>query len=140
MRKLLLAQTLLGLMWTAMGRAEVACPDQVSVQQQAQPPAGWSVSYSGAGALLSAVTIFDGPPSNRASLKYDARRQTRRELTLTWTLRNSPRNHYLQCSYEQTTAQLSMALPPGTRECQVVFDRTTSYPSGALPVKRMVCR
>jgi hypothetical protein len=121
-------------------RAEVACPNQLSVQQRADPPSGWSVTYQEIAPRLSAVSIFDGPPSNRVSLKVDKRRQTGRELTLAWKLHDSPRSYYLQCGYERTTAQISLPLPPGVRECEVVMDRTASYPGGGLAVKRMVCR
>ena len=123
-----------------VARAEVGCPDQLHVEQRAQAPSGWSIGYSDIGPRLSGITLFDGPPANRSSLKYDRRRQTATELILTWILRDSPRSHYLLCSYERTTAQINIALPPGTGRCDVVFDRTTSYPGGGLPVKRMVCQ
>jgi hypothetical protein len=121
-------------------RGDFSCPDQLEVQQRAAAPAGWTVSYSEVPPRLSGVTLLDGQPSNKAALKYDRRKSTGRELTLIWLLRDSPRSHYVQCSYERTTAQIVAPLPPGTKSCEPVFDRTTSYPSGALPVKRMVCR
>jgi hypothetical protein len=121
-------------------RAEFACPDQLDVQQRATPPAGWTVSYSEVPPRLAGVALFDGQPANKVALKYDRRKSTGRELTLIWLLRESPRSHYVQCTYERTTAQIVAPLPPGMRSCEVVFDRTTSYPSGGLPVKRMVCR
>lgn len=121
-------------------RAEVSCPDQLSVEQRAQAPDGWAVSYSGVASRLAGVSIFDGPPANRVSLKHTRRKQTQRELILTWHLRDSPRSHYLQCSYERTTASISIALPPGVGRCEVAYDLTSSYPGGAMPVKRMVCR
>lgn len=120
--------------------ADFSCPDQIEVRQTATPPAGWTVSYSEAPPRLSGVTIFDGQPSNKVSLRYDRRKATAKELILIWTLRDSVRSHYVQCTYERTTAIITAALPPGTVSCELVFDRTTSYPSGALPVKRMVCR
>jgi hypothetical protein len=137
-RSLLACLALLGS--AAAARAEVSCPDQLEVEQRAQPPSGWSVGYSDIAPRLSGVTLFDGPPANRVSLKYDRRRQTAKELILSWILRDSPRSHYLLCSYERTTAQINTALPPGTGRCDVVFDRTTAYPGGGLPVKRMVCQ
>jgi hypothetical protein len=120
--------------------AEVSCPDQINVQQRAEVPAGWSVSYGKQAPRLAGVTLFDGPPSNRTSLKFDQRKLSARELTLVWILRDSPRSHYLQCSYERTTAVIAIALPPGLRKCEVVFDRSTTYPGGSSPVKRNVCR
>ena len=135
----------LGLMLLLAGvaagvRAEVSCPDQLSVEQRAEAPDGWSVAYLEVVPRLTGITLFDGPPANRVSLKYDRRRQTSKELILIWNLADTPRSHYLLCSYERATVQISTALPPGTRRCEVVFDRTTSYPGGGLPVKRMVCR
>lgn len=124
----------------AGARAEVSCPDQLDVAQRAQPPAGWVVNYAGTAPRLAGVKLFDGPPSNRVSLKHDRRKQTARELILTWNLRDTPRSHYLLCSYERTTASISTPLPPGIRECEVAFDLTTTYPGGAMPVKRVVCR
>lgn len=125
---------------TGIARAEVSCPDQLGVEQRAQAPDGWTVNYSGVAPRLATVTIFDGPPANRVSLKHDRRKQTRRELILIWRLRNTPRNHYLQCGYERTTATISTPLPPGIAQCEVAYDLTSSYPGGAMPVKRMVCR
>ena len=106
-RWLLACIALLGGM--AEARAEVGCPDQLEVEQRAQAPAGWFVGYSEIAPRLSGVTLFDGPPANRVSLKYARRRQTGTELILTYGLRDSPRSHYLQCSYERTTAQINTA-------------------------------
>src|SRR5512134_3394076 len=89
---------------TGTARAEVSCPDQLGVDQRAQAPDGWTVSYLGTAPRLATVTVFDGPPANRVSLKHDRRKQGRRELIVVWRLRDTPRSHYLQCSYERTTA------------------------------------
>ena len=136
--KCLAAAVLLGL--PLAGRAEIACPDTLGVNQRAEPPSGWSVIYGEQAPRLSGVTIFDGQPANRASIKYTRRRQSDKELTLTWDLGSNPRSFYLQCSYERTTAQIATALPPGVRTCEVVYDRTTSYAGGGFSIKRMVCR
>jgi hypothetical protein len=125
---------------SGIAHAEFACPDTLSVQQRAEPPAGWSVNYTEQAPRLSGVIIFDGPPANRVSLKYTKRQQTDKEMILTWDLSDSPRSFYLQCSYERTTALIASPLPPGVRTCQVVFDRGVSYPGGGLAIKRMVCR
>jgi hypothetical protein len=136
--KRILAAALLGL--AAAARAEMTCPDSLSVDQRADPPTGWNVTYGEQAPRLAGVTIFDGQPANRVSIKYSKRRQNDKELILTWDLGTSPRSFYLQCSYERTTAQIATALPPGARTCEVVYDRTVSYPGGGFAVKRMVCR
>ncbi len=128
------------LLLSGAAKAEFACPDTLGVQQHAEPPAGWNVSYVEQSPRLSGVTIFDGPPANRVNLKYTKRQHTDKEMILTWDLGDSPRSFYLQCAYERTTAQISSPLPPGVRTCQVVFDRGVSYPGGSLAIKRMVCR
>ncbi len=136
--KCVTAIALLGL--AAVGRAEMQCPDTLSVSQRADPPVGWSVTYAEQAPRLSGVTIYDGQPANRVTIKYTNRRQSGKELVLTWDLGDNPRSFYLQCSYERSTAQIASPLPPGVRTCEVVFDRTVSYPGGGFAVKRMVCR
>jgi len=121
-------------------RAEWACPDSLEVQQHANPPPGWTASYSDLAPRLSGVSIFDGPPANRASIKYNLRRQSGSEIRLRWDLIYSPRSHYVQCQYERTSALISAPLPAGVRTCDVVYDRNVSYPGGGMAVKRMVCK
>lgn len=55
-------------------------------------------------------------------------------------VRDSPRTHYLQCSYDRSNAVLTMPLPPGVRACELVFERGNTIPGGSMPVKRMFCR
>lgn len=137
---LTLAGTALLILSASAARAETACPDTLAVRQTAEVPSGWTVTMSEQPPRLASVTLFDGQPANRASLKYTKRQQTGSETRLQWQLPQTPRSIYLQCGYERTAALISMPLPPGTTRCEVVFDRTTSYPSGASVIKRMVCR
>jgi hypothetical protein len=125
---------------TRFAHAELACPDSLEVQQRASAPNGWNASYSEQAPRLIGVSVFDGPPANRASIKYNYRRQTGRELHLIWNLVYSPRSYYVQCQYERTSALISAPLPAGIRGCEVVFDRNASYPGSGMAVKRMVCR
>ena len=128
------------LLASTLAQAELACPDVLEVQQRANTPDGWNAAYGEQAPRLTGVTVFDGPPANRASVKYNYRRQIARELHLIWNLTYNPRSYYVQCQYERTTALISAPLPAGTRGCQVVFDKNTSYPGGGMAVKRMVCR
>ena len=118
--------------------AEVSCPDQLSVQQRADPPAGWSVQYQETAPRLSAVTIYDGPPRNRVSLKYDQRKQTAREL-ISDLDRFPTVRAAITCS-AATSAPPRKSARRFLRACasvEIVMDRTTSYPGGGLAVKRM---
>ena len=55
-----------------LARAESFCPAEIAVEQKAAAPApDWSVSYSGYQTAISGITIFDGPPSEQASLVPD---------------------------------------------------------------------
>ena len=54
----------LGAFTHSQARAETGCPGTLDVQQRAEPPAGWSVSYSEQPPRLSGVTLYDGPPAN----------------------------------------------------------------------------
>lgn len=137
---LTLMVTLLLLPGVPAAHAETACPDTLAVRQSAEVPSGWTVTMSEQPPRLASVTLYDGQPANRASLKYTKRQQTGSETRLQWQLPQTPRSIYLQCSYERTAAMISAPLPPGTTRCDVVFDRSTSYPSGASVIKRMVCR
>lgn len=121
-------------------QAEVSCPDSLSVQQRAEVPAGWTVSIAETPPRLASVTLYDGQPASRATLKVTKRQQSGSETRLVWMLPETPRSIYLQCGYERTAAQISMPLPPGTSRCDVAVDRTQSYPSGATVIKRMVCK
>ena len=124
----------------SIAAAETACPDTLTVQQRAEAPNGWDVSYAEQAPRLSGVAIFDGPPSNRASLKYNLRNHSAKEVQVRWNLIYSPRSHYLQCSYARTTAHTSIALPAGTRMCEVIYDRNVSNPGAGPAIKRMVCK
>jgi hypothetical protein len=123
-----------------LAHAELSCPGNLEVKQSAATPSGWSATYSEETPRLIGVTIFDGPPANRAGMKYNYRRQIGKELHLIWNLVYSPRSYYLQCQYERTSALISSPMPAGTRGCEVVFDRTITYPVSGMAVKRMVCR
>jgi hypothetical protein len=120
--------------------AEVMCPDTLAVEQQASVPAGdWTVSYSDPPLKHVGVTIYDGPPSQNRKVKPHSTKSTTGELRVQWRLPETHRNYYLSCSYERTSARLTLALPPGTNGCNAVFDRRVSYGADGLAVKRMVC-
>src|SRR5687768_2547832 len=110
---------------------ESLCPATVSVEQRvAAAPDGWEASLSGAKSQLAMVTFFDGPPAERASLKYDSEEKRKGDWIGTWNLAPSSRGYWIQCAYDSTTAVLSRRLPDGVTACKVTYERRVHVTSG----------
>ncbi len=136
--KCMTAVTLLGL--TAAGRAEMQCPDTLSVNQRADPPTGWSVTYAEQAPRLSGVTIYDGQPANRVTIKYTNRKQSAKELILTGTWGTT---RAASTSSAATSAPPRRSPPRCLRGCVPARWCSTApcpIPGGGFAVKRMVCR
>ncbi len=119
--------------------AQVACPPNISVEQKASAPGGWSVEYSKNPAALSSVTIFDGPPEELASLKYDGERTTKNDIIQTWALPAGDRGYWIECGYTNTMALLRRKLPDDVRVCTAVLEKGVTYGDGGAVVKRAEC-
>ena len=120
--------------------AQVACPRTIAVEQKAAaPPTEWSLGYAAAPAELSSVTIFDGPPEEQASLKYDDERTIKDEIVQTWELPASARGYWIVCGYSNTAAQLRRKLPDDIRGCKVAIEKDVSYGGGGAVIKRALC-
>ncbi|HKA45261.1 MAG TPA: STY0301 family protein [Burkholderiales bacterium] len=119
---------------------ENLCPATINVEQRIAPvPEGWEASLSADKPQLAMVTFFDGPPAERASLKYDSEEKQRSNWVATWTLAPSARGYWIQCAYENTTALLARRLPESVRTCKVIYERKTSGTSGLPAVKHVGC-
>ena len=123
----------------ATAEAQIECPSTISVEQKAAAPNEWSVDNSKQPAELAAVTIFDGPPEERASLKYDDERTAKDEIIQTWLLPASTRGYWIVCGYANTIAQLKRKLPDDVRSCEVVLEKGAAFAGGGAVVKRARC-
>jgi hypothetical protein len=119
--------------------AQVECPPTISVEQKAAASNEWSVGYSKMPAALSSATIFEGPPEEQASLKYDDERTAKDEIIQTWQLPSSARGYWLVCGYANTTAQLRRKLPDDVHACEVVLEKGVSFGNGGAAIKRARC-
>lgn len=117
------------------------CPETIDVEQRVTDAAqGWEAGLSGRKTQLAMVTFFDGPPAERASLKYDSELKLRGNWVATWTLAANTRGYWIQCAYDNTTAVLSKRLPETARTCSVTYERSTKA-ANALPlVKHVGCK
>jgi hypothetical protein len=125
-----------------LARAESSCPPMVVVEQKASAPGpDWSVSYSGYQTAVAGVTIFDGPPSEQASLVPDSEKTSGDNLIQIWQLPKRDRGYWLQCNYANTTAQISRRLPASFTRCDVVSDRNMHFGGGGgYVVKSVNCK
>lgn len=122
-------------------RAESACPATISVEQRGSAPASdWTVSYSGYQTAVAGVTIFEGPPSEQASLVPDSEKPSGDNLIQIWQLPKSDRGYWLQCNYANTTAQISRRLPASVSRCDVVYDHNMHFAGGGNVVKSVNCK
>ena len=121
---------------------ESLCPATMSVEQRATAvPEGWEATQSGTKPQIAVVTFFDGPPAERASLKYDSEQKEKREWVATWNLRPNSRGYWIQCGYDSTTAVLSRRLPESVTTCRVIYERREWVAASGLPAVRHVsCR
>ena len=119
--------------------AQVACPATIAVEQKAAAPGQWSLGYATAPAELSSVAIFDGPPEEQASLKYDDERTLKDEIIQTWELPASGRGYWIVCGYTNTTAQLRRKLPDDARACEVAIEKGVTYGGGGIVIKHARC-
>jgi hypothetical protein len=120
------------------------CPAELAVVEQASVPnADWSVGYSGYKIALAGVTVFEGPPSEQASLVPDSDQTTKDTVVQTWRLLKSTRrywSYWLQCQYANTTAQIYRRLPADVTRCDVTYERNVFFGGGGRVVKRAECK
>jgi len=130
-----------GAIFSTAGRAaaEVVCPDTIAVTQNAAAPGEWQVRDSGEKPELERVTIYEGPPEQQASLKYDREIKRKSEIVQMWNLPPTKEGYWLACGYSNTSKQLYRKLPAMTAICGVTFDRVVNFPDGTPVIRRVRC-
>jgi hypothetical protein len=81
----------------ADARAQVACPPTIAVEAKASAPNDWGLGYSKDAAELSSATIFEGPPEELTSLKYDDERKEKDKIVQSWELPAGRRGYWNVC-------------------------------------------
>jgi hypothetical protein len=98
-----------------------ACPATVNVQQQlAARVVGWSSMLDDAPHQLAGITLYDGPPQDKASLAYDDITKAAGKQVTKWSFTpHSERPIWIACSYSGTSVVLMKALPATVSGCVV---------------------
>jgi hypothetical protein len=109
---------------------ELSCPPFIHTRQGivGDPPVGWSLPSAEPvenRLYLSGVQFFSGHPSELAILVPDNPHEfgTRRRVVQRWSFADTL-GIYVSCQYVSTTVQLTQAVPPGFRRCEVSFERS----------------
>jgi hypothetical protein len=122
-------------------QADSACPATVAVEQRASAPApDWTVTYSGYETAVAGITIFDGPPSEQASLVPDSEKPSGDNIIQIWQLPKSDRGYWIQCNYANSTAQISRRLPASVSRCDAVLNHNVRLAGGGDVVKSVNCK
>ena len=121
--------------------ASNACPREIEVEQRVDVvPEGWNAAQTTATVALASVTFFDGPPSEKASLKFDSEDMQKRDRVASWNLPPNVRDYWISCGYQNTTAVISRRLPENIRSCAVTYDRRKRGAAGLQAIKDISCK
>ncbi len=121
--------------------ASNACPQKIEVEQRvAAAPEGWEAAQATATVALASVTFFDGPPSEKASLKFDSEDLQKRDRVAFWNLPPNARGYWISCGYQNTTAVISRRLPGNIKSCAVTYDRRKRGAAGLSAIKDISCK
>ena len=120
---------------------EFACPKSIQIKQRVtKSPGPWTVKYGNTEHSLGWMTLYDGPPVEMASLKYDNLIESETEWKAIWNLLPDNKGGYwIKCGYERTSVVLSRRLPPEMNQCTAIYERNSSSPTGIGNIKSMVC-
>jgi hypothetical protein len=118
---------------------EQYCPKSISSKQTLEDvPNGWKPATKKSEQALAAITFFDGPPEQEASLVYDSYVKGKASDLAVWKFDRS-QHLWMECSYQATAIMLSKALPEGTTECQVTYSREVQV-DGYPEIKQVICK
>jgi len=139
-----LAITLLACVSTGSGAqlfARNTCPQKIEVEQRVgDVPAGWEAAQATGTMSLASVTFFNGPPAERAALKFDSEDRQKRDRIAFWNMPPNARGYWISCAYENTTAVVSRRLPENIKSCAVTYDRKKRGAASLPAIKDISCK
>jgi hypothetical protein len=138
MNKLLITVALLSASSAAFA-IELGCPPRVEVNEKlVSGYRDWSEGRSEEPHRLAGITIFDGPPSEMASLIGTDKVLSKTKTRTSWSF-DGDHEHWLLCSYANTSVTLSRAIPKVVKTCAVTYSRITSI-AGLPEILKLECR
>lgn len=115
------------------------CPKTIHTKQSIESvPQGWKAANGKGEHSLAAITFFDGPPEQEASLVYDSYAKGTKTDLATW--RFDPSQHlWVYCIYQGTDITLAKPLADKTTECRVRYSRTIHL-DGYEQIEQITCK
>jgi hypothetical protein len=121
--------------------ARNTCPQKIEVEQRVGViPEGWEAAQPTTTVSLASVAFFDGPPAERAALKFDSEDVQKRDRVAFWNLPPNVRGYWISCGYQNTTAVISRRLPENIRSCTVTYERRKRGAAGLQAIKDISCK
>lgn len=105
------------------------CPTKITVTQNVTGHyAGWRVFKNEVPHFLTGIHFYSHQPEESANLKPE----TANDARAVWHFAATDKI-FLVCQYNQTSTQLTQALPDQLTQCTVSYDKTTQGENGPLP-------
>jgi hypothetical protein len=83
---------------------------------------GWTMSLDDANHVLKNITVYDGNPSELASLIPDKANRNRKEIYSVWYINSEQKMYtWIKCEFSGTSVTLSQPVPLGTKEIRVYY-------------------
>jgi hypothetical protein len=107
----------------AKGAAPILCPAAITVDESAAPAPGWTASTSKTQHPFERISVYNGKSGGQEyDLAPDDEKRQGNRITQTWMLKGyRTMNIFLRCRYRDTSAVLSMDLPPRIETCVLRF-------------------
>jgi hypothetical protein len=115
------------------------CPKSIHTKQTIESaPPGWKAANGKGEHSLAAITLFDGPPEQEASLVYDSYIKGKTADRATWKF--DPSQHiWISCIYQGTEITLAKPLSEKTTECRVSYSRSIHI-DGYQQIEQIDCK
>ncbi len=119
------------------------CPVTLTVAESVTAPPNYEGVASKMSHAFAGVSLFDGPPAERALLAPDAEKAKGARLTARWTFPSTrTRTLSLVCHYADTSATLSRPVPFEIETCSIshLWDERTGIAEHPAVPPSFVCR
>lgn len=118
-----------------------SCPATISVAQRIDNvPEGWTARQDSVPLRLAAVSFYDGPPEQNASLAPEASGKGKRGIeTEVWKFRPKSGGIWIGCSYASTNITITRKLESDITECIVTYNPRVHI-AGNREISSISCR